>query len=137
MARLQGEELLDFLKANEGAELEKLIEGAGYTASRGGRRTLQKSKFFAAFSQANGYNLGSFTVNMPEGLGKEASYRLKVGPKGLIPVSRAYTDQIGLKPGDYVNVEIDGDAILLVREDKTETDTVPFDSSTCPVAIAA
>lgn len=135
MARLQGQELLEFLKANEGTELEKLVEGAGYTASRGGRRTLQKSKFFAAFSQANGYDLGSFTVKMPDGLGKEPTYRLKVGPKGLIPVSRAYTDQIGVAAGDYVNVEIDGDAIILVREDKSEAAIAEI--TPCPVAIAA
>lgn len=128
MARLQGQELLKYLKENEGVELETLIEGAGYTASRGGRRTLQKSKFFAAFSQANGYDLGTFTVNMPEGLGKEPTYRLKVGPKGLIPVSRAYTTQIGLKHGDYVNVEVDGDCIILVKDDGTDKaeEKVPF-----------
>lgn len=123
MARLEGEALLKYLKENEGAELETLITGAGYTASRGGRLTMQKSKFFTAFSKANGYDLGSFKVNMPEGLGKEPTYRLKVGPKGLIPVSRAYTQQIGLNAGEYVTVEVDNDCIVLVREeasDKTE-----------------
>lgn len=120
MARLEGEALLKYLKENEGAELETLIAGAGYTASRGGRVTMQKSKFFTAFSKANGYNLGSFKVHMPEGLGKEPTYRLKVGPKGLIPVSRAYTQQIGLDAGDYVSVEVDGDCIILVREDAAE-----------------
>lgn len=117
MARLEGEALLKYLRDNEGADIEDLMEGAGYTASRGGRITKQKSKFFAAFSKANGYNLGAFKVNMPEGLGKAATYRLKVGPKGLIPVSKAYTDQIGAKPGDYVTVEVEGDCIILVREE--------------------
>jgi hypothetical protein len=120
MARLEGEALLKYLRDNEGQDLEDLIAGAGYTASRGGRVTKQKSKFFAAFSKANGYDLGNFKVNMPEGLGKEPTYRLKVGPKGLIPVSRAYTQQINVNPGDYVSVEIDGDCIILVREDATE-----------------
>lgn len=128
MARLEGEALLKYLRENEGRDLEELIAGAGYTASRGGRVTKQKSKFFAAFSKANGYNLGNFQVNMPEGLGKEATYRLKVGPKGLIPVSRAYTQQISVKPGDYVTVEIDGDCIILVREDAAEAQecALPF-----------
>ncbi len=120
--------MLKYLRENEGRDLEDLIAGAGYTASRGGRVTKQKSKFFAAFSKANGYNLGNFKVNMPEGLGKEASYRLKVGPKGLIPVSRAYTQQIGINPGDYVSVEVEGDCIILVREDSTEKQAaeIPF-----------
>ena len=125
MARLEGQALLTYLRENEGVELETVIAGAGYTASRGGRVTMQKSKFFTAFSKANGYNLGNFKVNMPEGLGKEPTYRLKVGPKGLIPVSRAYTDQIGLKPGDYVCVEVDGDAIVLVREDAASAPATP------------
>lgn len=111
MARLTGEALLEHVKANAGADRDEIIESAGYVATRNGKRSLQRTEFFQALSQAQGLEIGPTVPRNNKG--KEPGFQLKVGPKGMIPVGPAYTSKIGVKPGGYVNVEIDGDCIVL------------------------
>ena len=59
------------------------------------------------------------------GRGKEPGFVLKVGPKGMVPVGAAYTSKIGLAAGQHVQVEIDGDCIVL----SPATEDIPV----CPV----
>jgi hypothetical protein len=130
MAALKGQDLLRYLDEHQGEDRDKVIEGAGYVIRRNGRLSLQRTKFFEALAAANGHELGPVLNERNEG-GKEATYRLKVGPKGLVPVSRAYTDQCGMRPGSYVRVLVEEGAIVLERED--ETNALP----TPPVAALA
>jgi len=116
MAALKGQGLLRYLDENQGKDRDKVIEGAGYVTRRSGRLSLQRTKFFEALAAANGHELGPVISDRPDGFGKEATYKLKVGPKGLIPVSRAYTDQCGMKPGTYVTVIIEEGSIVLEPE---------------------
>lgn len=116
MPVLRGQDLLDYLAKNEGEERDKLIVGAGYAGTRNGKQSLQRTRFFEALAEANGHKLGP-AVAQRESQGKEATYRLRVGPRGLVPVGPAYTSQIGLEPGSYVRVVIDGDAIVLEHDD--------------------
>jgi hypothetical protein len=116
MAALKGQELLRYLDENQGKDRDKVIEGAGYVIRRSGRLSLQRTKFFEALAAANGHELGPVISDRPDGFGKEATYKLKVGPKGLVPVSRAYTDQCGMKPGTYVTVIIEDGSIILEPE---------------------
>lgn len=113
MAPLKGTALIEYLDKHQGESRDKVIEGAGYTTKRGGRVSLQRTKFFEALAAANGHELGPVLNDRAEGFGKEATYRLKVGPKGLVPVSRAYTEQCGMQPGTYVNVIIEEGSIIL------------------------
>ena len=115
MAALKGQDLLRYLDEHQGEDRDKVIEGAGYVIRRNGRISLQRTKFFEALAAANGHELGPALSERGEG-GKEATYRLKVGPKGLVPVSRAYTDQCGMKPGTYVRVIVEDDCIVLERD---------------------
>jgi hypothetical protein len=124
MAALKGAALLEYLAQHQGEDRDKLIEGAGYSIRRNGKTSLQRTKFFEALAAANGHEIGPALTNRGEGIGKEATYRLKVGPKGLVPVSRAYTDQCGMQPGSFVRVVIEDNCIVL------EPDEVP----TPPVA---
>lgn len=120
MAALKGQDLLRYLDEHQGEDRDKVIEGAGYVIRRNGRLSLQRTKFFEALAAANGHELGPVLTERAEG-GKEATYRLKVGPKGLVPVSRAYTDQCGMKPGSYVRVIVEENAIILEPDDEVAT----------------
>jgi len=119
---LKGEDLINYLQQNEGVDRDAIMKGAGYACRRNGKESIQRTKFFEALAEANGHNLG-ITANKAE-YGKEATYRLKVGPKGLIPVSRAYTTQCQMEPGAYVKVSIEDGAIIL-EPDNEAPETMP------------
>jgi hypothetical protein len=125
MAPLKGQQLLDYLSKNEGVNRDTLIEGSGYFTRRSGRVSLQRTKFFEALAEANGHMITS-PVRTGQGTGKEPTYRLKVGPTGLVPVSGAYTSQCGMQPGSYVEVIIEGDTVILQPADE------PAEAPSCP-----
>lgn len=116
MARLTGDALLAYVRDREGADRDEIIEGAGYVVRRGDKTSLQRVKFFEALSQAQGLDLGAAPVQGNSKHGPRAGYRIKVGAKGLVPISAAYTKQVGLVPGSYATVEIDDGAIVLYPE---------------------
>ena len=119
---LKGQELINHLQQNEGADRDSIMKSAGYACRRNGKESIQRTKFFEALAEANGHNLG-ITPSKAD-YGKEATYRLKVGPKGLIPVSRAYTTQCQMEPGAYVKVSIEDGAIILEPDSETP-ETMP------------
>jgi hypothetical protein len=141
MAKLHGPDLLKYLDANKGRERDEVIEGAGYTSKRGGKVSLQRTKFFEALAAANGHQLGNTPAKPLNIQGKAATYRLKVGPTGLIPVSRAYTDQCKMEPGSFVTVIIEDGAIVLEPiEDAAEGEACASPTATAaepPVATLA
>lgn len=116
MAALKGQALLDYLAANEGKARDTLIEGAGYTILRNGRVSLQRTKFFEALAEANGHTIVS-PLRSAAGNGKVPTYRLKVGPTGLVPVSGAYTSLCNMEPGGFVKVIIEDGVIILEAEE--------------------
>ena len=125
---LKGQELISFLQQNEGLDRDQIMQGAGYSCVRNGKTSIQRTKFFEALAAANGH---SFGVAPQQDTGKEATYRLKVGPKGLIPVSRAYTVQCDdMLPGSYVKVSIEDGAIILEPDNQE-----PEGSQECPVGL--
>lgn len=115
MARLKGDELVQFIK-EKGGEMDRnsLIAEAGYVVTRNSKPSLQRTDFMQAFAEAQGMTIGPASVG--PGRGKEPGFVLKVGPKGMIPVGAAYTSKVGLKAGQRVQVEIDGDCIVLSAE---------------------
>lgn len=112
MAPLKGQQLLSYLNENEGTSRDTLIEGAGYYTRRSGRISLQRTKFFEALAEANGHMITS-PIRTGAGTGKEPTYRLKVGPTGLVPVSGAYTSQCNMQPGSYVEVIVEDGCVIL------------------------
>jgi len=114
MARLTGEALLEHIKRNGGNKSrDELIADAGYVVTRNNKPSLQRTDFMQAFADAQGLSLGPATN--PHRRGKEPGYQLKVGPKGMVPVGVSYTSMIGAEPGETLQVEIDGDCIVLSR----------------------
>lgn len=110
---LKGQELLSFLEENKGVDRDELIEKAGYCLTRNGKVSLKRTKFFEALAAANGHEIGAAVGSGGNGAGKVATYRLKVGPNGMVPVSRAYTDQCKMDPGSYVKVIIEDGCVIL------------------------
>jgi hypothetical protein len=125
MAALKGKALLEYLGQHTGEERDVVIAGAGYATKRNGKPSLQRTKFFEALAAANGHQLASVIGERPEGFGKDATYRLKVGPRGLVPVSRAYTVQCNMEPGTYVKVILEEGAIILEPEAAAPACTPP------------
>ena len=114
MAKLKGQELLAYIKEHAGTDEGAIIQGAGYYGYRNGKLNLQRTRFYRAISQANGLVIGDPVPD--ERPGKEPTFRLKVGPKGLVPVGRAYTEQCDMKPGTFVKVIVEDDCIILEPE---------------------
>ena len=108
--------MLNFLATRQGEDRDKVIEEAGYWGKRGDKVSLHRTKFFEALAEANGHSLASVNRAAREAHGKEASYRLRVGPRGLVPVGAAYTTQCQMQPGSYVKVFIENGAIVLEPE---------------------
>ena len=125
---LRGQELIAYLQENEGVDRDSIMTGAGYSCRRNGKSSIQRTKFFEALAEANGHNLG-VSPHKSDEYGKQATYRLKVGPKGLVPVSRAYTTQCNMEPGAFVKVSIEDGAIILEPDNETP-ETTPV---VCPV----
>ena len=123
MSKLVGQALIDFVKQHQGADRDAVIQDAGYVSMRKGRPSLQRTSFFQALSMAQGLDIGPTIVR--DNKGKDPSYRLKVGPKGLVPVGSAYTTQIGLNQGDYVKVIVEDDCLIL--EPDAEVNSQPSD----------
>lgn len=115
-AALRGQELLNFLSERQGEDRDKLIYEAGYWGKRGDKVSLQRTRFFEALAAANGHELAPGSRSQRESNGKEATYRLRVGPRGLVPVGGAYTSQCKMQPGSYVRVIIEEGAIVLEPE---------------------
>lgn len=111
MAKLIGDELLEFVRENAGADRDVVIEGAGYISNRGGRPSLQRTEFFQALSAAQGVTIGRTVPRSNKG--KEPAFRLKVGATGTVPLGSAYTSKINVSPGEYVAIELDGDCLVI------------------------
>lgn len=119
---LTGQDLLRYLELNKGQPRDEVIKGAGYTTIRGGKETLQKQMFFDAMAEAHGHELVT-----PESSseGKGATYRLKVGPRGLIPVGGFYSRSCSMEPGSYVKVVLEDGAIILEPDTSTSAPAAP------------
>lgn len=110
MPALKGSALLAFVDQRKGAPRDEVIKGAGYVSIRKGKESLKRTRFFEALAAANGHQLGDPAPAAGE---RTPSFRLKVGPRGLIPVSNAYSRLISATPGSYVSVIIENGAIVL------------------------
>ena len=119
---LTGQELLSFLESSKGQPRDVVIKGAGYVLIRNGKEVLQKQKFFDAMASAHGHEL---MTPEPSVLGKEPTFRLKVGPKGLIPVGGFYSKTCNMLPGTYVKVVLEDGAIILEPDATGEAATPP------------
>ena len=101
--KLAGDELLDFARQNAHFGQSYVIEKAGYFSMRGGKLGLKIKEYTRAIQEANGIMMGPTINDRPST--RQPSYRLKSSNRNVIPVSGWYSRDMGLEPGDYVDIE--------------------------------
>ena len=115
--RLHGDELITFLKQNQGGDRDALALDAGYFVMRHGVKSVERSQFLQAIAEAHGTPVGR-QIKRKGARGKKLAYKVKVSPKGITPVGPGYTRQIGVKPGELLKVFIEDGVIVLEPENK-------------------
>ncbi|MEB3199247.1 MAG: AbrB family transcriptional regulator [Synechococcaceae cyanobacterium] len=111
---LTGPELLAKVKELGDSSKSDLVRAAGYVSSKkDGSERLNFTAFYEALLEAKGLSFGE-----PAGRGgrrgKTLSYVARVQGNGNLLVGKAYTDQLGLNPGDEFEIKLGKKQIRLV-----------------------
>ena len=113
MAKLSGQELVDYVAANPGLDMPTMLTNAGYAAIRNGKTSLKKTEFFTALSAAQGLTIGE--THAPGTGHRQPSFQVKASSRGVIPLSSCYAEMIDVQPGEYVKVEQEDDCLILTK----------------------
>ena len=113
MAKLTGQELIDYVAANPGLDMPTMLTNAGYSAIRNGKASLKKTEFFTALSAAQGLTIGE--THAPGNRTRQPSYQVKASSRGVIPLSSCYAEMIDVQAGEYVKVEHEDDCLILSK----------------------
>ena len=117
---LTGSELLSKVKELGDASKSDLVRSCGYvSAKKDGSERLNFTAFYEALLEAKGLNLGGDTGRKGPG-GRSLSYVAKVQFNGNLLVGKAYTAQLGLKPGDEFEIKLGRKQIKLIPAGATE-----------------
>ncbi len=111
---LTGPELLAKVKEMGDASKSDLVRACGYVSTKkDGSERLNFTAFYEALLEAKGLNLGG---GVGEGgrAGRKLSYIAKVQFNGNLLVGKAYTQQLGLEPGDEFEIKLGRKQIRLV-----------------------
>lgn len=102
---LVGKELLKKVKklGNVSRE-EKAIECGYYTLTDNGQKRVSMVKFLNALIEAEGISLDNELPVENKKRGRSANYRINVQSNGNLSIGKAYTEKMGLKPGDEFEV---------------------------------
>ncbi len=83
-----------------------MAKACGYTTtSKNGQVRIKLAEFYDALLEAKGIQLEPAKAQK-DGRGREASYRLTVHQNGQIVIGAAYTQEMGLKPGDEFKLKL-------------------------------
>ena len=111
---LTGPDLLAKVKELGDASKSDLVRAAGYvSAKKDGAERLNFTAFYEALLEAKGLSFGE-TSNRGGKRGKALSYVARVQGNGNLLVGKAYTDQLGLRPGDEFEIKLGKKQIRLV-----------------------
>ena len=103
---LTGEALLKKVKELENISKEEKAKECGYyTITKSGVERVNMMKFLNALIDAEGIELDS-TSNANGRGGRSASYRISVQSNRNLLIGSAYTKQLGLQPGDELEISI-------------------------------
>lgn len=109
---LAGKALLKKIKEVEHLPKREKAKACGYVSSNGKQDRVNLSGFMNAILEAKGVVLES---DETDGRGREASYRVKVHKNGQIVIGSAYTEKMGLQPGDEFEIKLGYKHIHLVQ----------------------
>jgi hypothetical protein len=115
-AMLTGSDLL--LKVKELGDVSKseLVRSCGYVSTKkDGTERLNFTAFYEALLDAKGMNIGTSGRGKGSGKrGRDLSFQAKVQFNGNLMVGKAYTAQLGFKPGDEFEIKLGRQQIRLV-----------------------
>jgi hypothetical protein len=107
---LTGQELIDFVKANEDINKTELAKAAGYVReTESGKEQVLVKVFYDALLTAQGLN-----IKVGKAPGKTAQFETTVHKNGAVLLGRTYTERFGINPGEVLKIVIEDDAIRLV-----------------------
>jgi hypothetical protein len=105
---LTGTELLAKVKELGDASKSDLVRSAGYVSTKkDGSERLNFTAFYEALLEAKGVSLGDGGGSGRKGRpGRSLSFATKIQFNGNLMVGKAYTAQLGLKPGDAFEIKL-------------------------------
>jgi hypothetical protein len=110
---LTGSDLLTAVKELGNASKSELVRQCGYVSTKkDGSERLNFTAFYEALLEAKGMNLGDGGKGRAKP-GRELSYMAKVHFNGNLMIGKAYTDQLGLQPGDEFEIKLGRKQITL------------------------
>jgi hypothetical protein len=111
---LSGSDLLAKVKDMGEASKSDLVRACGYVSTKkDGSERLNFTAFYEALLEAKGLNFGAGGAGGGKA-GRKLSYATKVQFNGNLLVGKAYTAQLGLKPGEEFEIKLGRKAIRLV-----------------------
>ena len=111
---LTGKALLQKLKEiSELPRREKARECGYVSLTKHNKPRIESGKFMSALLFAKGISLENESEKSERG--REATYRIKVHQSGQILIGSAYTEEMGLKPGDEFEIKLGHKHIQLVQ----------------------
>jgi hypothetical protein len=111
---LTGADLLAKVKEMGDASKSDLVRACGYVSTKkDGTERLNFTAFYEALLEAKGVSLGEGGPGKGKS-GRKLSYVTKVQFNGNLLVGKAYTAQLGLKPGDEFEIKLGRKQIRLV-----------------------
>lgn len=111
---LTGKALLSKVDQLSRLPRRELARQCGYvTATKTGKQRINLTGFYDAILAAKGMKLDS--TSPQDKRGREATYRAKVHQNGQLIVGPAYTQQLGVEPGDEFEIKLGYKHIQLKR----------------------
>jgi hypothetical protein len=119
---LTGSDLLTRIKELGDASKSEMVRECGYVSTKkDGTERLNFTAFYEAILEAKGLHLGdNGRLGRP---GRALSYITHVQFNGNLMVGKAYTQMIGLKPGDSFEIKLSKKNIRLVQMENETGDT--------------
>jgi hypothetical protein len=101
---LTGKSLLKKVEELKHLSKEEKAKACGYsTITRNGQSRVNMMKFYNALMEADGISLDNKGTGKG---GRSASYKVSVQRNGNLLIGSAYTQQMGLKPGDELQIKL-------------------------------
>jgi hypothetical protein len=120
---LTGSELLAKVKELGDVSKSDLVRSAGYVSTKkDGTERLNFTAFYEALLEAKGVSFGDGGSGGKGRPGRSLSFNTKIQFNGNLLVGKAYTAQLGLKPGDEFEIKLGRKQIQLIPLGATEED---------------
>ncbi len=124
-APLTGKALLQKVKNSNLPKRELAKECGYYSVTKEGQTRVNLADFYDAVLAAKGIALDP--ESSTDGRGREATYRVSVHKNGQIVIGNAYTEAMGLKPGDEFEIRLGYKHIRLIQLDGNKTEVTEED----------